>query len=834
MALMSADSEAEVIQVLTDAGFWGEEAAWRDFGDDEGNWAIIGAQQSSPEAAMVEKIVNSIDARLMGACMEAGVAPEGPQAPQTIREAVATFFDDVEGVGTSGTSGLVREWNATKRTEVARGITLAATGFKPRDGDPCFTISDNGEGQTPSSMPRTLLSLRRTNKLRIPFVQGKFNMGGTGVFRFCGKHHFQLILSRRNPALLSADDGSNGDGDWCFTLVRRDNPRGNVKNSVFRYLAPVGAGQDPGKGGLLTFKADSMPIFPVGNKAYSRPSGWGTLIKVYEYGISARTHMFRRDGLQERLDLLLPEPALPIRLHECRDYGGFEDRSFETTLTGLAVRLDDDRSSNLETGFPDSGLITAVGEQMRVTIYAFKPGRAKTYRKNEGIMFTQNGQTHGVISSDFFRRKDAGRLGYIKDSILVHVDCSGFSGETREDLFMNSRDRLSKGMLRREIEGRLENLIKDHAALRELNQRRRREETEKRLQDEKPLEDVLNEVFKRSPTLARIFLAGQRATSPFKTKMVSQDPEPYQGKTHPSYFKIKGVEYGKPYSRNCHINMRARIAFETDAENDYFRRLVNPGEFDLVLVSEGEEVPLASYALNLRDGVANLTVSLPEESVVGDTINMVARVSDPTLLTPFENRFELKVLKPAEQTSGTKTRRKPPSEKKGKDREMPAGIQLPDIKEVTQKQWGDRTPPFDQYTGMQLIITSDDQSSETEEADDVFDLYLNMDNSFLLNELKEGRGVPELTKAKWKYAHVLMALGLIHDEKMRGRTTEEETEEGPDQNGESQDGNSQGLEARVWATSRAVAPMLLPMIDFLGALNEDDVAGPGLIDDEDG
>ena len=64
---------------------------------------------------------------------------------------------------------------------------------------------------------------------------------------------------------------------------------------------------------------------------------------------------------------------------------------------------------------------------MTATIYAFKKGRADTYRKNEGIIFTVNGQTHGQMTKDFFNRKDAGRLNYIADSILVTVDCSTIS-----------------------------------------------------------------------------------------------------------------------------------------------------------------------------------------------------------------------------------------------------------------------------------------------------------------------------------------------------------------------------------------------------------------------
>ena len=75
LALIHADSEAEVIALLRGAGFWDRQEAWRHFGDIENNWATIGNQQSSPEAALVEKLVNSVDARLISACREAGIDP---------------------------------------------------------------------------------------------------------------------------------------------------------------------------------------------------------------------------------------------------------------------------------------------------------------------------------------------------------------------------------------------------------------------------------------------------------------------------------------------------------------------------------------------------------------------------------------------------------------------------------------------------------------------------------------------------------------------------------------------------------------------------------------
>jgi len=62
-----------------------------------------------------------------------------------------------------------------------------------------------------------------------------------------------------------------------------------------------------------------MPIFPDFAEAYAREAEWGTLIKLYEYSLPGhRSHILLPTGLLSRLELLLPELALPIRLHECR------------------------------------------------------------------------------------------------------------------------------------------------------------------------------------------------------------------------------------------------------------------------------------------------------------------------------------------------------------------------------------------------------------------------------------------------------------------------------------------------------------------------------------
>jgi hypothetical protein len=362
---------------------------------------------------------------------------------------------------------------------------------------------------------------------------------------------------------------------------------------------------------------------------------------------------------------------------------------FATTLTGLGVRLEDDRGNNLEDGFPSSCPLSAGGQEMTATIYAFKKGRAETYRKHEGIIFTLNGQTHGPLTSDFFRRTKNVGLSYLADSILVIVDCSRFSGRAREDLFMNSRDRLSGGELRQDLEDALEDMLKQHQGLRALKEQRRREETEERFADDKPLENILEKLLKKSQTLASLFLRGQRASNPFKTVKVQEEEKPFHGKTCPTFFKFHGKEYGEVLQRETPKNMRSRIVFETDAVNDYFSRSIDPGRFSMWREVNGERQQVPNYVgPNLQNGAASLSVQLPEECNPGDELHFLAVVTDATRMEPFENRFIVKVKPPVDASGGSSSRRKPPAKTPGKDRDATSGITLPKIKKVYEVDWG--------------------------------------------------------------------------------------------------------------------------------------------------
>src|SRR5260370_38831637 len=127
--------------------------------------------------------------------------------------------------------GRLDSLDSKQLTALAERIYVVATGGKT---SPCYLIVDSGEGQTPNRFPDTFLSLNRSNKMRIPFVQGRFNSGGTAVLQFCGDKNMQLIVSRRHPDARILD-GDNSKNLWGFTIVRRR--RAQHGGRVWRYVS---------------------------------------------------------------------------------------------------------------------------------------------------------------------------------------------------------------------------------------------------------------------------------------------------------------------------------------------------------------------------------------------------------------------------------------------------------------------------------------------------------------------------------------------------------------------------------------------------------------------
>ena len=80
--LFFARTEEEVDKIIESyPHIFGNDDNWYPLGGNISNFGVIENQQSSPIAALIEKITNSIDAILMRKCYEAGLDPKSSEAP---------------------------------------------------------------------------------------------------------------------------------------------------------------------------------------------------------------------------------------------------------------------------------------------------------------------------------------------------------------------------------------------------------------------------------------------------------------------------------------------------------------------------------------------------------------------------------------------------------------------------------------------------------------------------------------------------------------------------------------------------------------------------------
>jgi hypothetical protein len=605
-------------------------------------------------------------------------------------------------------------------------------------------------------------------------------MGGTGALQFCSKNHnLQLIISKRDPLIKQPNDVTADK--WGFTIIRRENPRGGARSSSFKYLAPNGK--------ILMFEAPHLLLLPGDYpEPYGRSLEYGTFIKLFEYQLPPAMKTIINFDLYYRLALLLTNVAIPITLYERRS--GYLSNSPHIVLSGLGVRLDEDKAENLESGFPSSSEMKILGQEMKVLLYAFKKDKRKKYTR-DGIIFTVNGQAHGFLPQSFFERKSVG-MSYLADSILVLVDCSKFDGRTREDLFMNSRDRLRDGVvIRHEIEKQLEDLVKNHQGLRALREQRRREEIENKLQDSMPLAEILEKIIKKSPALSRLLLPGARISNPFNLAPAKSAVQ-FHGRKFPSYFRLS-KEYSKARPKACPINKRFRLQFETDAVNEYFDRDQEPGEFSISVSGQAIE----NFVLNLWNGLATLTVELPVGIKAGDVLLFETEVTDTAHSEPFPGTFYVIAEKPEEQMdSEAGKRKKPPGEDEEDKRKRPSLLGLPQIFELRRNDAN-----WSGHFGNELGALSVRDAGEGR-----YDFYVNMDNVSLRTEIKTSSSIDfRLLEAQYKYGLALIGMSLL-DHLLK--QVEKEDEKHGDENGGS-------IFEKIYLFTEATSSVLLPMIASL-------------------
>lgn len=725
--LLRAEDESEAVRLLDAHGYTLENVtAWHPLGENAGNFSTIGNQQEEGTAALVEKIVNSIDAVLLGECHAAGISPESSSAPKTMQEAIEKFL----GVK----DGRLGALDPSEQRELAHRISLVATGAKT---SPCYLVIDNGEGQSPERFKDTFLSTTRSSpKARIPFVQGKFNAGGTGSLQFCGKHNIQLIISRRQPnAPVDAND--NSAGLWGFTVIRRRRPRAGDRSSVFEYLAPGG--------NILRFAANSiaaLPGKPMQKKApkpYEEPLNYGTCVKLYNYrwrGRGLATLEARRE-----LEQYLQIPGLPFRVTEAR--AGYSANYYATTVVGVWNSLEDvdeeTGSKNVEAGFPAPGTLNI--KDIGVLPYqaiVWKEGLSGSHLTS-GVYFLVNGQVHGALPDDFVSR--ALGFDYIKDHVLIAVDCTSMDRGVAEDLFMASRDRLRKNEHYSAIRAALTTELKDHPGLRSLNAEWRERRREKAVESKDEVQALINELIRRDPAFAALFGIGGGIISPAGPGAFQK----FDGKKFPTYFRIE-KEPKTGLIKRCPLNRTVKVDFETDAENVYFSRANDPGQLEVDPTIDLIE------ASHLWNGRLSIEFRVPWNAKVGDRIAVRVLVSDVTRIKPFVCDLELIAQEEGEERKSVWGKPNPSKDIHNPlPRSVTPALQPPTPIPVRMADW-EKHGFKHKYEAIKI-----------KRAETGLDFYINIDHASLVTEMSNRKLDPALLMFWFTWGLTFAGLAMVRD-----------------------------------------------------------------------
>lgn len=792
--LLHAESEHEVAALLKDWGLL-DPRHWKPLGNIPNNRSMVNNQQQDPAGAMVEKIINAIDAMLTKECFRHKIQPDSPKAPPTMAVAAENFF----GVRDGNLANLT----ANELTRLAENIQVVATGNKQ---EPCYLIIDKGEGQVPARFEDTFLSLVKANKARIPFVQGKFNVGGTGVLPFCGKQAYQLIVSRRcpelpsGPSLPSSKDPTHDQ--WGFTVLRRLPPSAGLYDTmVYVYLAPDGeipcfdaaemlALPEVGKDIIIEEpddeEGDIQEIAPTKDgipRPYRVSLPYGTVVKLYNYRWKARS-LATRD-VRFELERYLYRPSLPIRVIETR--AGYRAHYFATTVAGTSAAISKDRTKGfLEDNFPAGGEIQpeGVGElPISIAIYRERNNadqKAKAPKRlPKGLYFTINGQVHHSFGPEFFVTRGL-NYEFIKDTMLVVVDCTTLPEDIRDQVIMPSRDRLR---LVAEFEAILESIVadlKDRDVLRAINDERRLRRTKEALTQD-TVQDVFQSLINKDPVFASLLKNGKGLRNPFDAGPEEPGP-PYKGKLPPTYFRFENGKH--EIVKTFSIDRTCAVELETDAMNGYFE-LPSPLDRGQLSIE-----PKCYERWNLWNGRLRMVFRAPSNARIGDSLKVTIAITDPSLKargdTPWVNHLILSF------TAGGKEVR--PGGPQRRHRESGA-LGLPQVVPVHKDRWQEHE--FHERSALR-IVRNDDGG---------YVFFVNMDNTYLLNELLR-RKDPEKETAKFAYqwGSVLVALGMLQELKRDEAQTQKAD------NGSKDEPVPTSLEEEVSRFSSGVAAVIIPTV----------------------
>ena len=495
---------------------------------------------------------------------EKGVSLTGTDAPPSV---IAGVRDLVQLRGAR--SGILAEVDSPSylREFAEENLVIGVTGGRRRNQSLCFTFVDNGEGQHPDDFEDTFLSLSKGNKSDIPFVQGKYNMGSSGVLSYCGRRWYKLIISRRHDE----------SGDWGWTLVRRRPGEGMPVAEYFKL-----GGRTP------SFSVSSL--YPMnlqdGTQDDKVHIETGTVVKLYDYQMESATSF--RD-IRETLNENLVSTVLPFRLMDYRvtpqRTGRRAQGVDERPVNGMEFLLlrrdgedDPDETQIYEPGtkqdigiveHPDLGTLSV----QAIVLGRELPGWLNARRNNSRVFHAVNGQVQFKQNRAYISQTC--RFPGLKDRIVIIVDSSDLSESAHNDVWKGDRENIRATDIGQIYTNEITKVIRDSPYLKELQQRIAREEMENLTEESQTT--LFQNLVDSDPSIAQLLPGGSLVTLPGNIGRGGIDePEEYQGNYSPTFLRLIGRAV-RENGAEIAVDGRRRVLFDTDVVNDYLTRPDNRG-----------------------------------------------------------------------------------------------------------------------------------------------------------------------------------------------------------------------------------------------------------------
>lgn len=720
--------------------------AWKPVDGRVTNKNIFTNQASSGGKAATELITNMVDAYLMKRCYEEGIDSKGDQAPKTMYEAVDLFYENL-----SGGKIINADKNSLLRF-AEKNMLIGITGSKKRAQSPCYTFADNGLGQHPQDFRDTFLSLSAKNKSDIPFVQGKYNMGSSGVHQYCGDKKYKLIISRYYDK----------SGPWGWTLVRQC-PESEGDNVYLEYFSPEGKIPELSRSIDEIYPFQTQTPKEVYKHFYLKS---GTIIKLYDFYAGKNHTDFK--GAREALIENLVETVLPLRLLDFRNKPdktkgkdrslGIDPRPFygmEYLLCRSHGDMTDDEGD--EENKPKEIYHIKDPKLGEIRISALKLSKPPSWynKSNARIFHHVNGQTmykgmRGILSRTC-------KLPSLKDKVAIFVDSSNINPRERINIWKGDRENITDTHIGSKYKEVINNAIKGSAILKKWNHDFAEAERNKASEDSE--KKAIQDIIKRDPNL-RLLLDNKvpRGVSGGEegNNIGEGTDSEYTGKYSPTYLRF--LENVTKESKVIAINRGRPIPLETDVVDDYFTRQDNQGDY--FFTQGGDEYDLIWEKFRVRRTLSSgrLTFFLePSEGIrIGDEFRFGVALQDAAMPGPVVTREEVKVV--IVEKSETDRPPTPPHPKHTSNLSLPRYVWL--SKDGRNTECDEETTKWeDADIGFECNKVDGGLFKELDEEKSV--CYINYDNIYFQNYLKTCKSKRQ-SEEIYKLGMRILLLGLEH------------------------------------------------------------------------